>query len=61
MAKADPDTTFGTLQAMLRALLIQRFHLAVHEEQQPVQVYALSAPKGPHPRRPRQQLRGRWQ
>ena len=26
VAKADPDTTFDTLPAMLRALLIQRFH-----------------------------------
>ncbi len=46
VAKADPDATLGALQVMMRTLLVQRFHMAVHEEQQPVQVYALSAPKG---------------
>ena len=46
IAKAPPVTTDGTLQAMLRTLLQQRFHLKVHEEQQPVTVYSLTAPKG---------------
>jgi uncharacterized protein (TIGR03435 family) len=46
IAKAAPDTPFETLQIMLRALLEQRFKLAVHEEKQTVPVYALTAPKG---------------
>ncbi len=46
VAKADPDATLGALQDMMRTLLVQRFHMAVHEEQQPVQVYALWRPRG---------------
>lgn len=45
IAKAAPNTTDATLEAMLRTLLAQRFHLATHSEQRPVQVYALTAPK----------------
>jgi uncharacterized protein (TIGR03435 family) len=46
IAKAAPNTTDDTLRAMLLTLLIERFHLTTHEEQQPVTVYALTAPKG---------------
>jgi len=46
IAKADPTTTDGTLRAMLRTLLAQRFHLQSHFEEQPVAVWALTAPKG---------------
>ena len=46
IAKAAPTTTGETLRAMLQTLLGQRFHLVVHNEQQPVAVYALTAPKG---------------
>jgi len=43
---ADPAVTDGTLQAMLRTLLAERFHLKSHFEEQPVAVWALTAPKG---------------
>jgi uncharacterized protein (TIGR03435 family) len=46
IAKADPTVTDGALQAMLRTLLAQRFHLQSHFEEQPVTVWALTAPKG---------------
>lgn len=46
IAKADPSVTDGTLQAMLRTLLNERFHLKSHFEEQPVAVWALTAPKG---------------
>jgi uncharacterized protein (TIGR03435 family) len=46
IAKADPAVTDGALQAMLRTLLAQRFHLKSHFEEQPVAVWALTAPKG---------------
>lgn len=46
IAKADPSVTDGTLQAMLRTLLEQRFHLKSHFEEQPVSVWALTAPRG---------------
>jgi uncharacterized protein (TIGR03435 family) len=46
IAKTDPTVTDGTLQAMLRNLMEQRFHIKWHLEEQPVQVYALTAPKG---------------
>lgn len=36
---------FDTIQVMMRALLIERFKLAVHNDVQPVNVYALVAPK----------------
>lgn len=47
IAKADPSTTESTLRAMLRTLLVERFHLRSHFEEQPVEVWALTAPKGP--------------
>jgi len=46
IAKADPSVTDGTLQAMLRTLLAERFHLKQHFAEQPVSVWALTAPKG---------------
>lgn len=46
IAKADPSVTNGTLQAMLQTLLAQRFRLKSHFEEQPVDVWALTAPKG---------------
>jgi uncharacterized protein (TIGR03435 family) len=46
IAKADPTVTDGTLRAMLRTLLTERFHLKSHFEEQPVDVWALTAPKG---------------
>jgi uncharacterized protein (TIGR03435 family) len=47
IAKADdPTVTDGTLQAMLRTLLAQRFHMKSHSEEQSVAVWALTAPKG---------------
>ena len=36
---------FETTQAMLRALLVERFKLEVHQEDQPMTAYALVAPK----------------
>ncbi|HWE53563.1 MAG TPA: TIGR03435 family protein [Bryobacteraceae bacterium] len=36
---------FDTIQVMMRALLAERFKVAVHESVQPVNVYALVAPK----------------
>jgi len=46
IAKADPTVTDGTLRAMLRTLLAERFHLKSHFEEQQVAVWALTAPKG---------------
>jgi len=46
IAKTDPSVTDGTLEAMLRTLLAERFHLKCHFEEQPVSVWALTAPKG---------------
>jgi uncharacterized protein (TIGR03435 family) len=46
IAKADPTITDGTLQAMLRTLVSERFHLKTHFEDQPGPVWALTAPKG---------------
>jgi uncharacterized protein (TIGR03435 family) len=46
IAKADPTITDGTLQAMLRTLISERFHLKSHFEEQPVSVWALTAPRG---------------
>lgn len=46
IAKADPSATDGTLRAMARTLLAERFHLKSHFEEQPVDVWALTAPKG---------------
>ena len=44
-AKAAPTASFDALRAMLRTLLEQRFKLAVHKEDQPVPVYALTMPR----------------
>jgi uncharacterized protein (TIGR03435 family) len=41
----NAQVDFETLQTMMRALLADRFGLAVHEDTQPVNVYALTAPK----------------
>ena len=46
IAKADPTVTDGTLRAMLRTLLAERFHLQSHFEEHNVDVWALTAPKG---------------
>jgi len=46
IAKTDPTATDGTLRAMLRTLLAERFHFQSHFEEQPVSVWALMAPKG---------------
>ena len=46
IAKADPSVTDGTLQVMLRTLLVERFHMKTHFEDQPIPVWALTAPKG---------------
>jgi uncharacterized protein (TIGR03435 family) len=43
---ADPSVPYGTLQAMLQTLLAQRFHFKSHFEDRPVDVWALTAPKG---------------
>jgi uncharacterized protein (TIGR03435 family) len=45
IAKTDPTVTDGTLEAMLRTLLAERFHLKSHFAEQPVSVWALTAPK----------------
>ena len=52
IAKADPTVTDGTLQAMLRTLMAERFHLKTHFEEQPVSVWALTTPKGQGKLRP---------
>ena len=46
IAKADPTIPDGTLRAMLRTLLAERFHLQSHFEEQSITVWALTAPKG---------------
>ena len=46
IAKTEPDVTEGALESMLRALLAERFHLKSHFEEQSVDVWALTAPKG---------------
>ena len=43
----EPYMDFDTMRLMLRALLIERFKLATHEETQTANVYALHAPKRP--------------
>ena len=45
VAKTAPTESPDTLRVMLRNLLAQRFELKVHTEQQPVNVYALTAQK----------------
>ncbi len=44
-AKSAPTNSYDTLRVMVRSLLGERFHLLVHKEQQPVEVYALVAAK----------------
>ena len=46
VAKAPSGTSPDALQAMLRSLLAERFKLVVHNEEQPVTVYALTVGKG---------------
>jgi uncharacterized protein (TIGR03435 family) len=46
IAKTDPSATDGTVRAMLRTLLAERFHFQSHVEEQPIAVWALTAPKG---------------
>jgi uncharacterized protein (TIGR03435 family) len=45
IAKAAASTSFDDLGPMVRTLLEQRFKLAVHKEDRPVPVYALTMPK----------------
>ena len=44
-AKSLPTNSYDTLRVMVRSLLAERFHLQVHKEQRPVEVYALVAAK----------------
>jgi uncharacterized protein (TIGR03435 family) len=46
VAKAPPDSTIATLRLMLRSLLIKRFGLEMHIEDQMQPVYALEKGKG---------------
>jgi uncharacterized protein (TIGR03435 family) len=43
LAKTAPTNSDDTLRIMLQSLLSERFHLKVHKELQPVEVYALLA------------------
>ena len=45
-AKADPATTEADSRLMLRTLLEEQFHLAVHHEAKPTAVYGLTVAKG---------------
>ena len=45
VAKTAPTESPDTLRVMLRNLLVERFELKLHMEQQPVNVYALTAQK----------------
>ena len=45
-AKTDPSVDLAGMQPMLQKLLEERFHLKVHHEDRPVEVYALTAAKG---------------
>jgi len=45
-AKAPPDTPRDTLLLMLRRLLAERFHLALHGEPKPVAHYEIEVAKG---------------
>lgn len=45
VAKTAPTASVDTLRTLLRALLVERFALEVHEDTQPVTVYALTAVK----------------
>jgi uncharacterized protein (TIGR03435 family) len=46
-ANAGSAVSMDALRTMMKSLLVERFKLAVHNEQQPVQVYALIAGKHP--------------
>jgi uncharacterized protein (TIGR03435 family) len=46
VAKSAPGTTEDALQVMLRSLLAERFKLAVHNDEQPAPVYALTMGNG---------------
>lgn len=45
VAKTETRVPIVTLQPILQKLLVERFKLAVHQEEQPVSVYALTAGK----------------
>jgi uncharacterized protein (TIGR03435 family) len=45
VAKTDPTVDFVGMQPMLQKLLEERFHLKVHREDRPVEVYALTVGK----------------
>ena len=45
VAKAPPDTPDATLYLMLRTLLAERFHLAIHNEDKSLPAYALTVVK----------------
>jgi uncharacterized protein (TIGR03435 family) len=45
IAKAPPGATIDTERLMIQAVLTARFHLALHREQKPVPVYALTIGK----------------
>jgi uncharacterized protein (TIGR03435 family) len=45
VAKAVPDTPDATLYLMLRTLLAERFHLAIHNEDKALPAYALTVVK----------------
>jgi uncharacterized protein (TIGR03435 family) len=47
IAKTEPTVPFDALRGMLKALLIERFKLATHNEDQPQPVYVLEAGKKP--------------
>ncbi len=46
MAKIPPAATKETFRAMLQNLLVERFHLAVHNENRPMQIYELTVARG---------------
>ncbi len=45
VAKTTPTASFDALSVMLRTLLQQRFKLAIHKEDRPMPVYALTMPR----------------
>src|ERR1041384_4881646 len=45
VAKAAGNVPFDTLKLMMRSLLAERFQLKIHNEEQPIRVYALTAGK----------------
>jgi len=46
VAKTSPDTPESQMQLMLRRLLAERFHLALHEEQKPIAHLELEVARG---------------